>query len=144
MKTFNAFYKQRALKLVSESDSNDSALNSIKKWRDRVKVLSAAGDISGELRGHVMSQSDIAYGKLYRFHFLEYKLHLLKQNNNTSNLTDFTIYEISNLYEWLKEWMLGILETRIYYEIDENPRYLDVWNKRKQNATMPDFYKTLW
>jgi hypothetical protein len=138
MKTFKEFFKQYALQLVSESEANDSALNFIKKWRDKVKVLSAAGDESGALREHVMSQSDIAYGKLYRFHFLEYKLHLLKQNGNTGNLTDFTIYEINNLYEWLKEWMLGILETRVYYDTDKNPRYLNWWNELQQKATIPE------
>jgi hypothetical protein len=138
MKTFKEFYKQYALQLVSENVANNASLNYIKKWRDKVKALSAAGDKNDELRRHVMSQSDIAFIKLYRFHFLEYKLHLLKQNNNASNLIDFTIYEINNLYEWLKEWMLGILETRIYYDTDKNPRYLNHWSDLQQKATIPE------
>jgi hypothetical protein len=61
------------------------------------------------------------YSKLYRFHELEYKLHLLQTKYNDARLIDFTKHELLTLFDWLKEYMLGILDTRVLYDFYDSP-----------------------
>ena len=106
---------------LSQGSAQEKELKDVKNWRKI--ILSKVPDIAGHddeesMKNHIYSMSSKAYSKLYRFHVLEYKLHLLSTeyalSEGVDRLIDFTKYEISNLFDWLKEWMLGVLETRIY------------------------------
>lgn len=103
---------------------NINDLYDIKKWRNQLEKLidqmdeyesngeyDKSSEIWHVIDNHIKSQP--SYVKLYRFHFLEIKLHLLNQNIANERYIDFTKHEIATLFYWLKEFMLGVLDTRV-------------------------------
>lgn len=105
---------EEAYRLVLES--SDSELADIKSWRAQLRQFSFDEIMEKLTYAHTMS--DKGFSKLYRFHALEYKLHLLDTEYSSEpgaeRLRDFTKYELTTLFNWLKEWMLAILETRLF------------------------------
>jgi hypothetical protein len=141
MLTFNNFYLYRVINESSENDISD-----IKAWRLEVERLAKESkpftynsrgggfDFQDKIHAeklikHMTSKSGIAFSKLYRFHQLEFKIHLLKKEinmapaekkENAEQLLDFSVYEINSLFDWIREWMLGVLESRILYQSKDN------------------------
>ena len=85
-------------------------------------------DLWSTIREEIYSVN--GYSKLYRFHELEYKLHLLQTKYNDERLIDFTKHELLTLFTWLREYMLGILDTRVLYDYYKTPEeYSNFLNK---------------
>ena len=106
-------------------------LQEVKAWRDWLtpwfrKIgadnLEGNWDLYAKYRDYMVKKMGVlankAFAKFYRFHELEYKLFILqreydKNNENVDNLIDFTEHEINRLYEWLKIYMIVILDSRL-------------------------------
>ena len=114
MKSKDQVLLERAYQFVLES--SDSEVSDIKSWRAKLKEFSF--DQEREKIDYAYTMAGKGFSKLYRFHALEYKLHLLSTEYSSEpgaeRLKDFTGHELTTLFNWIKEWMLGILETRLF------------------------------
>jgi hypothetical protein len=123
-------FLEEAYQLVLES--SDPEINDIKSWRAKLRQFSF--DQMTEMLNYAHTMADKGFSKLYRFHVLEYKLHLLDTEYSSEpgaeRLKDFTKHELSILFNWLKEWMLGILETRLF----SKSRWPEVDEKNNKNS----------
>ena len=151
--------------MISKSDIQklNESYNSIaiKDWRKGIqndiitlaKLDAEGGKVTGDSRKSLRIQSNSlsekieqkikdvnGYQKLYRFHELEYKLHLLQTKYNDVNLIDFTKHELITLFNWLKEYMLGILDTRVFFNYYNTPeKYTEFLNTAYQQYTADSF-----
>jgi hypothetical protein len=132
------------IKNISRLLFESTSINELEKWRNTVlgkirkekeisdKIDNASDhELKSSLRDKynqmfkdtkktILSISPIAYSKIYRFHELEYKLHLLNTQYSDKNILDFTKYEINELYKWIKIFMITIMETRIFLEYSQD------------------------
>ena len=86
----------------------------------RADIVHQINTLHKDIILHVKSISHQAYAKLYRFHELEYKLHLLNSEYKVPRLIEFTKYEINELYKWIKIFLTSILDTRVLTEPGDN------------------------
>lgn len=122
-------------KMFVESNNTQDAVTT---WRKQLQKIVAKPDETmqgfNSIKNLVDQFNTVAYNKLHRFHFLEYKLRVLQTiYPSKKQLIDFTEYELKELFHWIKQWMLGILDTRVYYNADNDKRTLEMFSTNLSN-----------